>query len=155
MDFRTKYFSMRTASRINKKVSPTQTMPLIMVEIQPQSPQDEKKLVNQSSPSSLTWVTCLRIPSIWLWIDLLWDVKLRQQSPWNSSQPCPWAKSKKSMAARFRKVACLVVSSSERSWLRAAEVAFAFFPGQHEMCDSSPRALAAVTHGRKRETAAL
>lgn len=114
-----------------------------------------KMSFSQSNPSTfscLIW-SCICLMGEWmLW---LCEDKLKQQNPLNSSYPCLWANNKKSMAALFWRVACLVVSSSPRSWVSAPDTKSACLPSQHSRWESSPRAFATATPGTKIEAATL
>lgn len=122
---------------------------------QPESPQFLKMFPSQSSVSTLMLEMRPCSSCIFEWMVLLLDDKLRQQRPSKSSQQWPCASNRKSIATRFWMVACLVISSSARRLLRAADVRFACFTTQHSRWPNSPRALAAATHGKKMETATL
>lgn len=71
--------------------------------------------------------------------------------PSNSSHPCSWANSKKSIAALFCNVVCLIESTSSSKSDIAFEVAFVCFVSQHPNLFNCARAPAEATPGVKKE----
>lgn len=137
-------------TKTTKRIIKIQTSPLRMDATHLLSPQFLKGLSNPSAVfSTLSSFTVFWIAWILAWMLSPQEGKLKQHSPLNSSQLCPWASSRKSMAAQFCRVAFWVISSSSRRSLSTADVKFACLPIQHSRCESSPHAFAAATHGRK------
>lgn len=74
-----------------------------------------------------------------------------QHMPSNSSQPCPCASSKKSTAARFCRVACLIESTSVSNPDKASKVELVCLASQQPNLFNNPNALPATTPGTKKD----
>lgn len=138
-----------------ERTKTTHKMSLVIEDIHPVRPQFLNVFWNQSSLSSLIEWTISFILLMEAWILWLLSDRLKQQNPSNFSQLCPCTKRRKSMAAWFCRVACLVASSSSRSLLRAADIKFTCFATQHSWWLNWLRAFAAATRSKKAEMAAL
>ena len=121
----------------------------------PVNPQPLNVSLNQSSDSCFTCPIKVFMSRRAAWMLGAFKVRFRQQSPSNSWHSCPCSSRRKSMAARFWSVACLVICSSSRREVMAVDVKFACLTTQHSRWPNSPRALAAATHGRNMDTAIL
>lgn len=84
-------------------------------------------------------------------IDLEWSERFIQHMPSNSWHPCPCTSSKKSIAARFCRVACRMESMSTNNSFMALVVALVSLANQHSSLRREVKAWAAATPGTKKE----
>lgn len=139
-----------------KTIITIQKIPLKKYVSYPVKPHCPKSSLIQSGYFS-TFKSFICSLTLWMlvWMDSECEEMLRQHMPSKSWQPCPWASSRKCMAALSCSVACLVASVSLRRSLSAVKVAFACLPSQLCRWGSSLRALAAANWGQKNETVTL
>ena len=90
-----------------------------------------------------------------LWIDSLWSESFKQHISSKSSHPCPWAKSKKSIAARSCKSACRRLFWSGNISSSISVVTWACFLAHHTNFSKLLSVAVEATPGTKLANAAL
>lgn len=112
------------------------------------------RLLSQSSIGFLSvctfWV-CSFSHYNCLCTESLWSDILKQHIPSKSWHPCPWAKSKKSIAAQFCKIAGLILFMSSNKAFKIREVSLDCLIVQQASFSIRLKAWAAATLGVKKE----